>query len=102
MTAGRILFVELEDRQQLHCRHAEVLEIADLLDQPAIRATQFRGQTGTCMSREPADVHLVDHGLRKRPLQRNVALPVIASGSATTLFIAVAQLSPGSEALMRL
>ena len=80
VAARRILLVELEHRQQLHCRHAELLEVADLLDQPSISAAQFGRQTGARMAGEPADVHLVDHGLRKRPVERNIALPVIAAG----------------------
>ena len=40
------------------------------------------------MPREAADVHLVDHGFGERPVQRGVPFPVVAPGSATTLFIA--------------
>ena len=47
------------------------------------------------MPREAGDVHLVDHGRRKGPPQRRVALPIVSrSGSTTTLFMAIASFSP--------
>ena len=79
MAGDSIVGVELEHRQQLHRCHAELLKIRDLVDQTSIRASRFGRQTGARMAGEPTDVHFVDHGLRKRPVQRNIALPVIAA-----------------------
>ena len=53
------------------------------------------------MPGEPADMHLVDDRLGEGAAERRVALPVVASGSTTTLFSAVAALSPGCRAASR-
>ena len=80
----------------------ELLEIGDLFDQAGVRAACLFRQPGARMPGEAAHVHLVDDGPRGRPLQRGVALPVVGGESTTTLFIAVAVLSPGRRAASRL
>ena len=58
---GRGQGIELVDRQQFHRRDAEILQVGDLLDQPGVGAALLRRHTGAGVTREAADVHLVDH-----------------------------------------
>src|SRR5262245_39267906 len=68
--AGRTVpFVELEHRQQLHCRDAQPLEIRNLFDQARERAASLLADTGARMAGEASHVQLVDDGLRRWPLQ---------------------------------
>ena len=60
------LGVELEHRQQLDGGDAELLEIRDLLDQPGVSAAGLLPDPGARVAGEPADVHLVDDGARRR------------------------------------
>jgi len=73
----RILRVELKNRQQLYGRDAQVPQIGNLLDQARIRSAQMLGQPRACMAREPAHVHLVDHGAVERLAQRRIVLPIV-------------------------
>ena len=98
-----ILGIELEHRQQFDGGDAELLEIGDLLDQAGIGAARLLGNAGTGMAGEAAHVHLVDDGPRGGPAAAAHRLPNRTSrGSTTTLFIAVAALSPASLAASRL
>ena len=72
-----VLGVELEHRQQLDRRDAELLKIRNLLDQAGERAARLLGDAGAGMAGEAAHVHLVNDGPRGRPLQRRVAFPVV-------------------------
>ena len=54
------------DRQQLHGRDAEVLQVGDLLDQPGVGAALVRRDARVGVARKAADVHLVDHGFGER------------------------------------
>ena len=54
------------------------------------------------MAGKPAHVQLIDHSLGKRPFQPDISSQSYLVGSTTMLFIAVAQLSPGTDALTRL
>src|SRR5215469_6139697 len=65
-----ILPVELEDRQQLDCRDAELLEVGDFLDEPAVRSPDFLGHARTRVDGESSWMHLIYNGLRGRPVQR--------------------------------
>ena len=73
----RILRVELEHGQELHRGDAQVLKIGDLVDQPPVSPARLRGQPGARVAREAAHVQLVDDGVKKRTLQRDVAFPVV-------------------------
>ena len=63
--------VELEDRQELDGRDPQLLEVGDLLDEPAVGARQVA--LGRVVAGEPADVDLVDDRL----LDRDVGVPVV-------------------------
>ena len=69
------LVVVFHHRQQFDGVDAQVLEVRNLLDDGRERAGMFdaRGR----MPREAADVHLVDHHLVDRPVERAIALPVV-------------------------
>ena len=65
---------KLEDRHQLDRRHAQRLQIRNLLDQPEIRAAMLH--VARLVAGEAADVHLVDHRLVQAAAQVAIALPV--------------------------
>ena len=71
------LGVELLHRHQLDRLDAEVDEIRNLLDEPGVGAALGRRDARVWVPREPGHVHLVDHRIDKRPLERRVALPVV-------------------------
>ena len=75
--AGRVLGVELVHGQQLDRGDPEVDEVRDFLDEPGVGPADRRVHAAVGVGREPADVGLVDHGVRERPVQRPVALPVV-------------------------
>src|SRR5690606_37225053 len=65
---------KLVEGHQLDRRHAERLEIRNLLDHSQIAAGIF--DAARLDAREAADVHLVDHSLRDAAAQMAVALPI--------------------------
>ena len=69
-----IALVELRDRHQLDGRHAEVLEIRDLLGQPPVGARSRHARAR--VDRAPPHVHLVDDGLPPGMARQPIALPV--------------------------
>jgi hypothetical protein len=72
---ARVLeLVELEDRQQLDAVDAELFQIRDLLAHAGEGAGVLHAR-GLAL-REAAHVHLVDHQLLARQLERPVVLPV--------------------------
>ena len=75
-----ILRVELKNRQELHRCDAKILKVGNLFNQPCIGPAPGGGDTGVGMSREAADVKLVDHRFGERPVQGDVSLPVILAG----------------------
>ncbi len=66
--------VELEDRQQLDGGDSQLLQVGDLLDEPAVGAAQVALRR--VVPGEAADVHLVDDRLLDRDVGEPVALPV--------------------------
>src|SRR6516164_7988965 len=77
-TSGAILFVEGKDRKKLYRTDSEVLQVGDLLDQAGVGAALGRRDARTWMPGEPADTHLVDEGLGKRPADGRIPLPIIS------------------------
>jgi len=76
--SGRaILGIELKDREQLDRSDAELLEVGDFCNQAGVSATQFLDETRAGMTREAANVRLVDDCPRIRTFQRRVAFPVV-------------------------
>ena len=70
-----IRVVELEHRHQFHSRHAQRLEVRNLLDHARERSGMRHARTrGPC---EAADVRFINDRFMNRPIQRLVALPVI-------------------------
>ncbi len=59
---GRRAIVEREDREQLDCGNAEILQISDLVDHAGERTAPRGGHAGTRIARESADVQFVDDG----------------------------------------
>ena len=96
-----ILRVELEHRQQLHRGDAQILEVGNLFDQSRIGTALLGRDTRAGMARKAPHMQLVNHGLGKGPLKRRSPSQSYRSGSATTLFIATAALSPGRAAAQR-
>ena len=78
--AWRVLRIELEDRQQLDGRDAQILQIGNLVDEPGVRASLPRRDTRARVPGEAAHVQLVDDRFRERPPQRCVAFPVVTAG----------------------
>ena len=65
---------ELMNRHQFHCRHAQRLEIGNLLDHAQVAAGVLDAARRAL--REPAHVHLVDHGVGQTAPQVTISLPV--------------------------
>ena len=72
--AEAIVGGKLEDRHQLDGRHAQRLQIGNLLDQPQVRARM--AHAARLGAGESADVHFVDHRLVQTAAQMAIALPV--------------------------
>ncbi len=70
-----LVLVELVDRQELECRHAEILEVRDLLDEGVEGARVLRLRRR--VAREAADVRLVDDRVRGVNVRRRDAFPVV-------------------------
>ena len=69
-----IVAEKLENRHQLHCRHAQRLQVRYLLDQPQVGARMTHpARLGIG---ESANVHLVDHRLVQAAAQMAIALPI--------------------------
>ena len=71
-----VLLIELLDRKQLDGGDPEGAQVGDLVDE-AGKGAGVR-YAGGRVSRESADVHLIDHGLVERSVERCIAFPVIA------------------------
>ena len=69
--------IELEHRHQFDCSHAELLQIRDFLDQARKGAASFLCDAGARMTGEAAHMHFVDDRLRRRPVKRRVAFPIV-------------------------
>jgi len=76
----RVLRVVGEDREQLHRRDPEILQIGDLLDQSRVGAAPRHVHPRTRMPRHAPDVRLVDHRARSRAAGRLVVLPIVGRG----------------------
>jgi hypothetical protein len=72
-----ILRIELEHRQQLDRRDAQLLKVRDLLNQTGERAAGLLADTGTGVAGKAAHMHFIDDGLRGWPPQRLVAFPIV-------------------------
>jgi hypothetical protein len=66
---------QIKHGQQFHSRHAEILQIRNLLNQPGIRAALRGIDAGIWTSSEAGDVQFVNHGAGVRPTQRLIAFP---------------------------
>ena len=71
------LHVELENRQQLHRGHAQLLQVRNLLDQAGVGAPRGSRHARARVPGEPTHVHLVHHRPRRRGVQGQVAFPVV-------------------------
>ena len=65
---------ELVHGHQLHRGHPERLEVRDLLDHAQVRSRMRHAAGGA--GREPANVHLVDHGIGEAATEVAVAPPI--------------------------
>ena len=72
--AQAVVHGKLEHRHQLDRRHAQRLQVGNLLDQPQVRARM--AHAARLGAGEAADVHLVDHRLVQAAAEMAVALPV--------------------------
>jgi hypothetical protein len=78
--SGRgVLGVEGEHRHQLDGGDAQLLQVGDLVDQAPEAAAPFVRHAAALVHGEAAHVQFVDDGLREGPVQRPVALPVVAA-----------------------
>jgi hypothetical protein len=75
-----VLGVELKYRKKFDCRYTQVLEIGNLLDEPAKSAARLFTDSGARMPGKTFDVHLVDDCLRGGPLKWFIAFPIIQVG----------------------
>ena len=71
------LLVERHDRQQLHVRDAELLQVGNLLDEPAVRSPDFLRHARARMHGKSTRMHLIDNGPRRRPVQRLIPFPIV-------------------------
>jgi hypothetical protein len=97
-----ILRIELKDRHQFDCSDAEFLQIRNFLDETCVRALLVFVDTGAAMTRKTAHVHLVYDRPGGGALERRVTFPIVGGWIHTTLFMALAVLSPSIRAAFRL
>src|SRR5215472_9450422 len=75
-----VLRIELEYRQQLHCSDTEIFEVRNFFDQSSVCPAFLGRDARAGMTRKAAHMQLVKHGLNKGPLERQIALPIVATG----------------------
>ena len=73
---------QIKHGQQFHSRHAEILQIRNLLNQPGIRAALRGIDAGIWTSSEAGDVQFVNHGAHVREYGRrngSSPFPIVAA-----------------------
>ena len=111
MEAVAVHLVKFVDRQQFYCRHAQLFQVGNLLDHSPVGAGV--GHSGGGIDGKAAHVHLVDHRIVQRQVQRLIVFPVkrivyhdgaamIAGRRGAVLSIAPVKLSPLRRAGIRL
>src|ERR1039458_3275559 len=78
-SGGSVLRIELKHWQQFYRCDAQLLKIRDLFDESEIGTSIGRGNAGTRVARKSGHMHLIDHCLAERPVERRVLLPVESS-----------------------
>ena len=75
-----VLEIKLENRQQFDGGNPEILQVGNLLDQPAICATLAGSNPRIRVSSEAGQVHFINHSLGVGMPQRLVPFPIVSTG----------------------